>query len=139
MRDHEFKLKPSRQFVAVILLACGISVAAAFSLPVNHWLHFVALLIAVAYVGYILWRFGLLLSHDAIISIRHHSNGEWRLKTRRSEYPATILGDSTATTRVMVLRFKVVGHFWQQSCVIFRDSLSADAYRQLLVLLKTSC
>lgn len=137
MRDLEFRLKPSRQYVILMMIALVISVIVAFSLPVNLWLHLAALVMAVSYIGYILWRFGLLRGRDTIISLRRAHDGVWCLSTRDTEFSAVITGDSTITGLVSVLRFRVEGRFGRPSCVIFRDSLNAEQYRQLLVLLKS--
>jgi hypothetical protein len=138
MHDREFKLKPSRQYLALIFIAFAISVITACLLPVNGWLILAAAFVAACYVGDILWSSGLLLSQNAVLSVRRQLDGEWYLRTHQAEYRASLLGDSIATGFVLILRFQVVGQYWRKTCVIFRDSLVADDYRRLRVLLATS-
>jgi hypothetical protein len=136
MLDLEFKLKPSKFYLLLqmaILIASGVIV---LCLPVAMWLMTILLLVLSIYGAYMLWQFGFLLSPYSVISLRRHQDGSWLLQTNNKTYNAELRGDSTVTGFVSVLRFRLPKQSWPLSCIIFRDSLQADFYRRLLVVLK---
>ena len=136
MLDLEFKLKPSRFYLLLFLSVSLVSLLIIATLALNLAIKCCLLLAVIMYVGSILWKAGLLRSRDAIVSIRYRNNREWVLQTPSQTYQAHLLGDSTVTRLVSVLRFRVQGMRRTQSCVIFQDSLKDLPYRKLFVLLK---
>jgi hypothetical protein len=68
--------------------------------------------------------------------IQHVQANQWLLHMRNETYTAEIKGDSTVTAFVAILRFKMEGKRFAQSCIIFRDSLADGTYRDLLIRLR---
>lgn len=83
-------------------------------------------------LGYSLWNF---YHHIQWQGIGQDIDG-WYLKKAGEQIPIILSGDSTITSIVSILRFRQEGKFLKQSCVIFKDALSADMYRQLIVRIK---
>lgn len=69
-----------------------------------------------------------------------HSIGQdrkgWYLQQSDEKSYITLAGDSTVTGLVTILRFTRQGKYLKESSMIFKDSLPADLYRQLIVRLK---
>lgn len=68
--------------------------------------------------------------------LKYSGEGRWVIFINNTEIAASLLGDTTVTGVVSVLRFRVAHRMRPYSFVIFRDTLLADQYRQLLVILK---
>lgn len=113
-------------------------------------LHLVMLLGSLALIGYLscAWEIKVLMMVVCVVysayilkyqrqwqSIRHDKNGWW-LTSAGKECNIEIIGDSTVTAYVTVLRFIVEGRKFKQACVIFKDSMEADAYRKMVVRLR---
>lgn len=136
MPEISFKLKPSKQFNLLILLVLSICLVIVASINLR-WEAKLALAVSVLiYSGWIAGRYGLLISKQAIVKLVLNSNG-WAIGKAQSLDLAQVCGDSTVTTWVSVLRFKVAKKRAKQTCVIFRDSLGSEQYRRLLVALRT--
>ncbi len=88
--------------------------------------------LVVCLVGYFLWN---LYSHQTWQAIGQDKEG-WYLQRSGEKTHITLSGDSTLTGWVSVLRFTRQENHFKQSCLIFRDALPADGYRQLFVRLK---
>lgn len=73
----------------------------------------------------------------SITSLKHEGDGRWHVSILNKMVEAELLGDSTVTGIVSVLRFRIAGRRMPISCVVFKDSLQSGRYRQLLVILKT--
>jgi len=137
MLDHEFNLKPSWYALSLITLILAITVAILYGLPINAWIKLGGWLFVLIYGGYLFKRFGLLQDGRAITRIKREQDGKWLLQTKKNViYTAELQGDSTVTTWLSVLRFRVPKRFWPISCIVFRDSLTRDHYRKLLVLVR---
>ena len=125
-------LRPSKIFLIgqlLVLLACsGVICCLPFNLVIK-----LALSIGVLIYGFfIVYRYGLLLSPYAIRSIMH--NGEqWLVRDGQNEVTAELVGDSTVTTLVSILRFAIPGEKFKRSCVVWKDSTTVELYRQLRV------
>lgn len=134
MQDHDFKFKPSRQyliFLAAALTACAVIVAA---LSAAWWLRAGLFVLLLVYGGWMIWQFGLLRGSASITAVRRLSDGDWLLQTRQGEYRAALLGDSTVTLVVSVLRFRVNQEKRVRTCIVFHDSLPNGRYRELVVV-----
>ncbi len=136
MQDREFKLNPSRLSILLMMTILLVSLIIALSLPISIGLKGLGMVFIMLYGIAIIWQFGLLRSRRSIIAIKHHQDGRWQLFMRDTCHEAVLRGDSTVTGLVSVLRFQVPKHARPKSCLIFRDSLGFDLYRQLLVILK---
>lgn len=82
--------------------------------------------------GYCVWN---VYSQKQWQAIGHDANG-WYLNKAGSLIPIVPSGDSTLTSIVSIIRFKQDKKRLKQSCIIFKDSLSDDNYRRLLVRMK---
>lgn len=114
-------------FIASILL---ISIAIILLLPIGMvW----RILLETAIVIYGL---NLMRGHLSLIRLKYMGSGKWLLQTSKRVVEGEILGDSTVTSLVSVLRFRLYGQYLTRSCVLFRDSLLPDQYRQLMIILR---
>lgn len=135
MLDIDISLKPSKQFISLISIATFLSFFIISQLTVGIWLKFALFLFVAMYGGYIFWRYGLLMHSYSIGRIKS-SNDEYYISNRISTYSVELLGDSTLTRWVSILRFKRLGHRTKHSCIVFNDSLDRDNYRSLIVRAK---
>ena len=62
--------------------------------------------------------------------------GEWMLTMRHEKWVGRLRGDSLMTPWLMVLRFKVVHQRRPLSLVLFKDTLTPEVFRRLLVTIK---
>jgi len=136
MPDLEFKLKLSNQYLFLMLGFFSAGILIVLCLSLSLWLKGIGILLIIAYGFSVIWKFGLLRSRHSIMALRRHENGHWRLHRLENECTAVLRGDSTITGIMSILRFQVPDYYWPQTCIIFRDSLGPDVYRQLLVVLK---
>ena len=138
MLAHEFKFKPSKQYLILLLITVFSSTVVVVCLPVSFWVKLLLLGLLCLYGANIIWKFGLLRSKTAVLGVILQSEGLWHIYIGKQSYPAKLMGNSTVTGFVSILRFQVLGSFWPKSCVVFSDSVDSDHYRQLLVLLRMS-
>jgi hypothetical protein len=81
--------------------------------------------------GYSFWIFYQQMRWQGI----GHDTEGWYLQTVGEKIPVIFHKDSTVTSFVSIVRFKP-GKFLKPSCVIFKDSLPKDVYRELVVRIK---
>jgi hypothetical protein len=136
MQKIVINLKPSKQFITLIFTGIIGSLAIIFSLMLSLWIKLVIALFTLSYGFSVLIRHGLLLHARSILRLSSEDNS-WLLEDELIALPAHLLGDSTATTWLCVLRFKLIDAKQYRSCVIFNDALSKQMYRRLLVYLRT--
>ena len=135
MPSHEFRLTPSKQFILLISITLLSSLIIILTLPANLWIKCFLILILFVYGYSLFYEHGLLKGRQSITAIKYHQ-GSFHIMQDNQMIAATLLGDSTATGFVCILRFRVINRIRPHSCVIFRDSLPPHRYRQLLVILK---
>ncbi|MEO8965756.1 MAG: protein YgfX [Gammaproteobacteria bacterium] len=129
MQKIENQLHPSRQFILLhsTILICSIAIIISLPFMASLKLAFIAAtLIYSAFIQY---------GQHQWQAIRVSPDG-WALQRSNQYLPIEIVGDSTITTRVSVLRFVITGERCRSSCLIFKDSMDGDAYRQLIVRLR---
>ena len=119
----------------VSLVLAG-SVLIIISLPLSAWFKSILILSILAYGIGILWFVGLMKSICSIIGLQLLAEGSCKLHYPLHTITAEIKKDSTVTTALCVLRFIVPGKRLRPACVIFKDSLDREKYRQLLVWLR---
>lgn len=136
MPDLGFNFKLSKQYLILLFLLWVLTTGIILSVPLILPLKLFILGILFIYIGSIMWRYVFLLSRHSIMGIRRCDEGDWYVQTKGRIYKAALCGDSTLTTFVSILRFRIQGQFWPKSSIVFRDSLGEDQYRHLLVLLK---
>lgn len=136
MQDREFKLKPSKLHCILFSIMWISSLLIILCLPLS-----MAILVGSAFLfsiyGAYIFRRTLLLKHnESIISLRSLHDGNWLLHLLGKEVRGVLRGDSTITAFVAVLRFQVDNQRLPLTCMVFKDSLERDQYRQLLVIVK---
>lgn len=136
MLDQEFKLKPSRHYLMLMLAILIISLNILLLLPTVYWMKMIGFVLLVAYGFSILWQYVLLRNRNSIIAIKKQSDGHWLVRTNQYHYEVELCGDSVVTGLVSILRFRSPKSFWRKTAIIFRDSLGDEQYRRLLVVLK---
>jgi len=136
MPSIDIRLKQSKQLILLILLLLIGSIGIIFSLQILWWVKAILVFVTLGYGLSILLFHGFLLGRNAVLGIRQAHEGCWHLFTNNQAVLGELMGDSTVTTLLCVLRFKIQGEKLKRSCVIFNDSMKADDYRRLLVYLK---
>lgn len=137
MPNIDIKIKPSKISILFILFMVLSSLAMIYYSECNSWIKLIAILLANIYGVYIYYKYGLLLSKNAVIGLRQLSSDQWQIIKQNDIVSATLLGESTVTTWVCLLRFKIPDKKWKISSLIFRDSVEVmDNYRKLLVQLR---
>lgn len=132
MLDREFILKPSKHYLILISITWFFSLIILLCLPLEIKVKIGSMIFVGGYGCYLIWRDALLLSPDAIMSLKRHADGHWQVSTHKQRLTAELRGDSTVTGFVSVLRFRVEKHVLPISCVVFKDSLNPQLYHQLL-------
>lgn len=136
MQSQEFRLKPSKRYVTILSVLLLATVTIIVCQPISLWIKAMLLLFVVPYGSWVMLRFGLLRSQRSILALKFEGEGRWVLQTPEGTVTAELSGDSTVTNLACVLRFKVPGEFWTQTCIVFRDSLDAERYQQLIAVLR---
>lgn len=136
MQKIDIELKSSKRFISLIGLVLMGSIVIIVSLSLSAWLKSVLIIGTLAYAIWILWIAGLMKSSRSIIGLQLLAGGVCKLHYPLHTTAAEIKRDSTVTTALCVLRFIVPGKRLRPSCVIFKDSLDQEKYRQLLVWLR---
>lgn len=136
MQHIDIELKPSRQFIKLISLALAGSIVIIIGLPLSGWFKSILMINTLAYGIGILRSIGLMKSTHSIIGLQLLAEGSCKLFYPLHTITAEIKKDSTVTTALCVLRFIVPGKRLHPACVIFKDSLDREKYRQLLVWLR---
>jgi hypothetical protein len=136
MLDHEFLIKPSKIYLGLWGLICSGSIVIALSLPASKWLILCVVIIVLWYSLYLLKRFGLQKHTFSILKLRFQKDGGWLLQTKYETYFAMLSGQSTVTSILCVLCFKEIDSHRLLPCLVFRDSLNGNQYRQLMIILK---
>lgn len=93
--------------------------------------------VALTYSGKVIWAEILLKDQRAIVGLTYNEDNTWQLIEKGGHtYPILLSDDTAIMGWFCVLRFKL--NRWQRkSCVIFKDSVSDNTYRRLLVVLRS--
>ena len=65
-----------------------------------------------------------------------YDSGSWYVVQHGKKIPIMPAGDSLVTSLVVVLRFPIDKPYFKQSCIIFRDAMPADHYREFIVRMR---
>lgn len=129
-------LKPSKQFIALILGILVGSVIIIFLLPITLWAKVFCTIFILIYGSRILWRYGFLFHAQSIRGFQLEEKGIWQIHQASHKISGTLCDDSTVTHFLCVLRFAIPGQRTKISCIVFKDAVRRDDYRQLLILLR---
>lgn len=129
----EFQLKPSRFYLMVMVLVFLASAVMLSLLAIAPLYKFLLLLVLVSYGVQLVWRFALLRDKHSVIALKKVDQDEWQVTNRAGVMLTKLRGDSTVTQWVAILRFDIKGQRKPLVSIIWRDSLPADQFRQLIV------
>lgn len=135
MQNIDIKLKRSKHFIFLLLIALCWSVGVSYTLPIPYFYKALLLCFVMSYGGYIFYRHGLLLHSQSILRIVFQEE-RWFLGNLTELFPVQLSGHSTVTSWLAVLCFTLPGERGMRATVIMQDSMSNDLYRQLLVSLR---
>lgn len=136
MHTLDIKLKPSKYFTVLIILILASTIALIVAMDINTWIRGILTAISLRSGLSILRNYGLLTSATAIYKLTFEPTG-CLLQDRLRICEAELCPESTITTWVCILRFRISGEKHKRTCLIFCDALDPDTYRQLLVQLRT--
>lgn len=142
MRKIDIRLKASKQFIFLMLFIVLGSLGALWSACLPLFLKGLLSFFVMMYGWPMLQRHAFLRGEKAIIGLQSLNDQDWLIFQGDKEIVAQIAGKSTMTTLGSILQFISSDQRVKQHCVIWNDSLSPDAYRQLRVWLfchKSSC
>lgn len=123
-------LQPSKFFFALITMALTGSCLCLYATPFSFLIKLLLTLFTVIY-GFYLYRHAC---HYKKLTIDAES---LTLTTSNKTFLVQLLGESTITRRICILRFIIPGNRIKGSCVIFQDSVTPQQFRRLLVLLQS--
>jgi hypothetical protein len=116
--------------IAMVTLASDIII---LTLPISMTIKAVLLLFVSVYSIFIYREHGL----QAAQGLKLTQEG-WFLRDNLGVMAVELLGESTITAFVCVLRFKSATSAKKRTCIVFNDALNPDEYRRLIVQLRTS-
>jgi len=126
MQKLDIQLRPSKWFAIYQIVLLLTSLVIVFYLPVLDWLK---ISLSVAIIMYSLFIF----YNQRNLRALTHDQQRWCVQTLGGSFEASLCGDSTVTTFMSILRFKIAGKFFKRSYVVFKDTMLADDYRKLIV------
>jgi hypothetical protein len=133
MHKIDINLRVSVQFNVLIAAVALLSVVIILTLPISMMIKVFLLLFAAIYSISIYLQHGL----PSMIALKLTNEG-WFLRESIGDIAVDLLGESTITAFVCVLRFKAAGISKKRTCVVFNDALNRDDYRRLIVQLRAS-
>jgi len=136
MLNIDIVLKPSKQFLTLMVLVYAMSCSIIFYLPVSPWAMGMLLLGVTGYVVRMIRVYGTLYSNYSIHHLRALTDGQWELISPQGLIIAKLTGDSIVTRFLCLLRFRVPGRMQKCTCLIMQDALDVQQYRRLLVHLR---
>lgn len=136
MQDHALNLKVSRFYLYGWAVFTGLTLIIIAILSFSFLMKFILAGISISYCYFILKKYILLQSGISIVSLLYQQKSGWILGSRSQHFNATLLGSSTVTRWVSIMRFKVKEKKFPVNCIIFRDSLSESDYRKLILYAK---
>jgi hypothetical protein len=136
MQNIDITIKPSRQFIALIILIFTLSIGIILILPLSSWHKLLIIIPTILYSFRIFWMDGAMRDPHSIQHLQLLSDGTCRLYDREHFIEGKIRGDSTVTTFFCLLRFFIPRERKNKSCILFYDAMDRTSYRQLLVWLR---
>jgi len=142
MQNIDISIKPSKQFIALLLLALITSLGVILIIPLSLWHRLLLIMLVITYSAWIVKSHGLIHNAHSILKLQLLSKGLCRLYYPGYFIEGTIRGDSTVTIYLSILRFSILALDNPKnksrivSCVLFRDSMDKTSYRQLLLWLR---
>lgn len=100
-------------------------------LPLDWRVKGVLFLVLVAYGVQLFNQIVRLRGANVIQQLTHLSGKQWLVSMGSTQLQAEVLGDSTVTKWVSILRFRCAGRRLPTACVVFSDSLAEGEYHEL--------
>jgi hypothetical protein len=137
MHKIDIRFKPSKLFILFVLLSVAACFALVFTLPVTHLKKFFLCCFVLTYGGHVLWDRAL-LQHGHSLLRMSYDGGTWQLQDRIRTWQAEICGESTITSFLSILRFTAPNKRKKRTCLVFKEVLGSQTYRQLIVILRNA-
>ncbi len=134
--QRQFNLHPSNYLAAILIAAHGVALAALLALPLPLWAQLVLTMLLLASLLRYLRRDAWLSAPSSAIALL--LEGDRIVLTTRSGdlWSGQLLRDSLGTPLLTILNVLPQGAHFARSVIILPDSLDAESFRQLRVLLK---
>lgn len=120
--------------MGVLLLIHAAAMLCVLALPLKWWAYLIiaiVLLMSLIYYIELYVRFRL---RRSIRSLEFKQDKLWQLADARHTCNATLLGDSVVTRYLLILNFKLSDKKVKRTVIVFKDALTADAFRKLRLL-----
>jgi hypothetical protein len=119
----------------ILVLVCTVGIV--FTLPIPPIRKGFLILLVLSYGSRLFWNRALLQGGDSILRLSYDSE-RWELQDRIKTWNAELCGESTITHFLSILRFTTPNKRKKRTCLIFKDALGQDRYRQLVVILRNA-
>jgi hypothetical protein len=126
-------LKRSKQFIILNVLIMLGSVGLIYYCSLKFEYKLLLVLFSLSYGGWILFWHAF---NNPVKQLIFHDN-DWWIRSSRETQVIQVLGETTLTRWMTVLRYKKPETRIKQTCLIFSDSVEKDQYRRLLVTLRS--
>jgi len=131
-----FKLRPSRIFSALLFSVYSLAILIVLILPIADWARAALVVLLLCALVYYLRRNAWLSLASSPVAIRIAGKDITLLGRDGSELAGQVWGDSLVTPMLTILNILPQGKRNMRSVVIFPDSMDAERFRELRVLLK---
>lgn len=133
-----FKLHPSRIFSALLFSVYSLAILIVLILPIADWARAALVVLLLCALVYYLRRNAWLSLPSSPVAIRIAGKDIALLGRDGSELTGQVWADSVVTPMLTILNILPQGKRNMRSVVIFPDSMDAERFRELRVLLKWS-
>ena len=130
MQNIDIRLKRSKKLTCLIIFMLLGSLFVILNCHIAWWLKGIFFILTGGY-GIVVIR-----SLYALREIRHLNGNAWHLLTQQDQQIGDLMGDSTVTRLVCILRFAIPQKRLKQSFVLFNDCMQPEEYRRFIVYLK---
>ena len=132
----QFDLQPSRWMTLLLVLGYLLAGLAICSLPLPEEVSFLAVALLAIHLTRMLWHRAWLRAPDAWAAIRVRGD-EWTLRRRNGrEVSTSLLEEGVATPWLTLVSLRDRGSGKVTRILLLKDSLDAEAFRRLRVLLR---
>lgn len=130
-----FKLQPSRICLSLLLSVYSLVILIVHLLPIAEWAEVLFVILLLCALFYYLRRDAWLSLPSSPVAVRIADNEIILLARDGTELSGSLQGNSVVTPLLTVLNILPKGMKRTRSVVIFPDSLGAERFRELRVLL----
>lgn len=135
MQEINLNLRPSKAFTNLIyMLMLGVVIIILY-LPIFWGLKVLLIIMNVIYGLYIIARYGVLKHPSSIVRLILSHDGYYMADSYKV-FLINLLGESVVTSLLCFLRYTTPQNRRKHSLLVWKDMLSEEDYRQLLVWLR---